>query len=74
MAGLLMTNAREEGRKTVSVCVGCGKVRNRRGDWSPAEEMPVPLEAEAQWLISHGLCPACAAHLYPEYFPAPSEG
>ncbi|GAB4246275.1 MAG: hypothetical protein Kow00109_22360 [Acidobacteriota bacterium] len=73
MAGIPVTDAKLERRKTISVCVGCGKVRNQRGAWSPAEEVPVPPHAEDQWLISHGLCPACAARLYPEYFPTPSQ-
>ncbi|NLF31012.1 MAG: response regulator [Planctomycetes bacterium] len=47
------------------ICSNCKKVRDDRGYWSQIESY-IREHSEAEF--SHGLCPECAAKLYPEIF------
>jgi len=48
----------------VPICAHCKKIRDDKGFWNKVE-IYVSQHTEAQF--SHGLCPACAKALYPEY-------
>jgi two-component system sensor histidine kinase TtrS len=45
------------------ICAGCKKIRNDDGKWQPVEQY-LAQKSEAQF--SHGICPQCAAKLYPD--------
>ncbi len=45
------------------ICSSCRNVRDDRGYWQQIEAY---LEAHAETRFSHGLCPTCAAKLYPD--------
>ena len=47
------------------ICVSCKRIRDDRGYWNQIEEY-VRGHSEAEF--SHGLCPACARKLYPDFF------
>jgi len=47
------------------ICSNCKKVRDDRGYWNQIESY-IREHSEAEF--SHGLCPECAAKLYPEIF------
>uniref|UniRef100_Q01U92 Putative PAS/PAC sensor protein n=1 Tax=Solibacter usitatus (strain Ellin6076) TaxID=234267 RepID=Q01U92_SOLUE len=51
----------------LSICAGCKKITNERGDWEPLESY---LQAHSEAKFSHGLCPECLRKLYPEQFRA----
>ncbi|MGA2381995.1 MAG: CHASE3 domain-containing protein [Gemmatimonadales bacterium] len=46
------------------ICANCKKIRDDRGYWNQIESY-VHEHSEADF--SHGICPECAAKLYPEY-------
>ncbi len=48
----------------VPICASCKKIRDDKGYWNKVE-VYVAAHTDAQF--SHGLCPACAKKLYPEY-------
>ncbi len=48
----------------VPICASCKKVRDDKGYWAKVETY-VAAHTEAKF--SHGLCPACAKKLYPDY-------
>lgn len=47
------------------ICANCKKIRDDRGDWVPMEAY---LRDRTDADFSHGICPACAKKLYPEYY------
>ncbi len=51
-------------RGIVPICASCKRVRDDKGYWSQVEAY-VSRHTEAQF--SHGVCPECAARLYPDY-------
>jgi hypothetical protein len=48
------------------VCASCKKIRDDKGSWHEIEEY-IRDKSEAEF--SHGICPQCAAKLYPECNP-----
>ncbi len=46
------------------ICACCKKIRNSKGIW---EEMESYIRDRSEADFSHGICPECAAKLYPEY-------
>lgn len=49
------------------ICTSCKKIRDDEGYWKQIERY-IQERSEAQF--SHGLCPECAAKLYPDYYPS----
>lgn len=49
----------------ISICSGCGKVRDDDGYWSRLETY---IENSSDARFSHDVCPECLRRLYPEYF------
>jgi PAS domain S-box-containing protein len=49
----------------IPICASCKNIRDDRGYWNQLEAY-IQSHTEAQF--SHGICPDCAAALYPEYF------
>jgi PAS domain S-box-containing protein len=49
----------------IPICAGCKKIRDDQGYWNQLEAY-IQSHSEAQF--SHGVCPDCAAALYPDYF------
>ena len=47
------------------ICSSCKKIRDEGGDW---EDVEVYIRDHAPVEFSHGVCPDCARHLYPEHF------
>ena len=47
------------------ICASCKKIRDDRGYWKQIEAY-ISENSEAKF--SHGICPECAAKLYPELF------
>ena len=45
------------------ICAACKKIRDDRGEWTPVE---VYVRERSQAQFSHGICPECAASLYPD--------
>jgi PAS domain S-box-containing protein len=52
------------------ICSFCKKVRDDQGYWKQIESY---ITEHSELFFTHGLCPDCLAHHYPEYFPARSE-
>ena len=50
------------------ICASCKKIRDDQGYWQQIEDYIVE---HSEAIFSHGLCPTCAHHLYPDLFPAP---
>jgi hypothetical protein len=48
----------------IPICAQCKKIRDDKGYWEQVE-LYVSKHTKAQF--SHGICPACAKELYPEY-------
>jgi len=46
------------------ICASCKKIRNSKGVW---EQMESYIRDRSEADFSHGICPECAARLYPEY-------
>jgi len=51
-------------RGLLPICANCKKIRDDRGYWNQIESY-VREHSEAEF--SHGICPECAAKLYPEF-------
>ncbi|MCX5814130.1 MAG: PAS domain-containing protein [Proteobacteria bacterium] len=47
------------------VCASCKKIRNDKGYW---EQIEVYIRDHSEATFTHGICPACAEQLYPEYY------
>jgi hypothetical protein len=46
------------------ICASCKKVRDDEGYWNRIEDY---MRDHADVQFSHGICPECAARIYPEY-------
>jgi hypothetical protein len=46
------------------ICASCKKVRDDAGYWKQIEEY---MREHADVQFTHGICPECAARIYPEY-------
>ena len=51
-------------RGLLPICASCKKVRDDKGYWNRIEEY-ISEHSEAEF--SHGVCPDCLMHLYPDY-------
>jgi PAS domain S-box-containing protein len=51
-------------RGLLPICTHCKKIKDGKGYWEKVERY---LSEHAEVDFSHGLCPECAAKLYPEY-------
>ena len=49
----------------IPICASCKKIRTDQGDWQPVE---LYIRDHSQAEFSHGICPDCAAKLYPSIF------
>ncbi len=49
------------------ICARCKRIRDEHNNWQPIEEY-IHNHSEADF--SHGICPDCAKHLYPELYKA----
>jgi DNA-binding NarL/FixJ family response regulator len=47
------------------ICAACKNIRDDKGFWHQVEEY---VRAHADVEFTHGLCPKCAAKLYPDYY------
>jgi hypothetical protein len=47
----------------ISICCGCGSVRNGPGSWDRSIDFRRTLPSNR---LSHGICPGCVERLYPE--------
>ncbi|MBI5524330.1 MAG: phosphate/phosphite/phosphonate ABC transporter substrate-binding protein [Desulfarculus sp.] len=47
------------------ICAGCKRIRDDQGQWQRLEKY---LEQKSEAQFSHGICPECAARLYPDLF------
>jgi len=45
------------------ICASCKKIKDKKGNWNQLEEY---LSEHSEAKMSHGICPDCAARLYPE--------
>lgn len=52
-------------RGLLPICSHCKKIRDDSGYWTQVEDY-ITTHSDAEF--THGLCPTCAAQLYPEYF------
>ncbi len=50
-------------RGLLSICASCKRIRDEAGAWVSPESY---VSARTDAIFSHGLCPGCAATLYPE--------
>jgi hypothetical protein len=48
----------------LAMCASCKSVRNDDNEWESVEAY---LKRHGQVAVSHGICPQCAARLYPGY-------
>jgi hypothetical protein len=48
----------------LAMCSSCKSIRNDDGRWVPVETY---LQRHGEVAVSHGICPQCAARLYPGY-------
>lgn len=47
------------------ICASCKKIRDENGDWQQIETY---IHSHSQVDFSHGICPQCAAALYPDIY------
>lgn len=47
----------------IPICANCHKIRNDQGYWDKLEKY---ISEHSEAVFSHGICPDCAASLYPE--------
>lgn len=47
------------------ICAGCKRIRDDHGNWQEVERY---LAGKSEAQFSHGICPECAARLYPDLF------
>ena len=52
-------------RGIIPICASCKNIRNDEGYWQRIEDY---IASHSEAVFSHGLCPDCAAKLYPEFF------
>ncbi len=52
-------------RGIIPICASCKRIRTDQGDWQPVE---LYIRNHSQAEFSHGICPDCAAKLYPDIF------
>ncbi|MGB3210366.1 MAG: FIST N-terminal domain-containing protein [Desulforhopalus sp.] len=52
-------------RGFIPICAKCKSIRDDKGFWNQIEQY---IQQHTQAQFSHGLCPGCAADLYPEIF------
>ncbi len=52
-------------RGLLPICAWCKKIRDDQGYWTRIESY---IKAHTDADFSHGICPACAAEKFPEYF------
>lgn len=52
------------GKKIITRCCSCHKIRKRSGEWLDLENFRLN---ENKTLFSHTVCPACLVDLYPEF-------
>jgi len=50
----------------VPICANCKKIRDDKGYWTQVEAY---IQEHSEARFSHGLCPDCAAKLYPDFYP-----
>lgn len=48
----------------IPICASCHAIRDESGQWNSLERY---FEERMQSRFSHGICPSCAAKLYPDY-------
>lgn len=48
------------------ICARCKKIRDDRGYWNQIEAY---ISKHSEAVFSHGICPDCARHLYPDLYP-----
>ncbi len=53
-------------RGFLSICASCKRIFNEEGAWQQLERY---IESHSEAKFSHGLCPDCLRHLYPDYKP-----
>jgi PAS domain-containing protein len=51
-------------RRIVPVCAGCRKIRDDQRYW---QQVDLYLARHLNMNVTHGICPECAARLYPEF-------
>lgn len=51
-------------QKLLPICASCKKIRDDEGYW---QEVEIYFHRHSDTEFSHGICPACARKLYPEY-------
>jgi hypothetical protein len=51
----------------LAMCASCKRIRDDDDRWEPVE---VYLQRHGELSVSHGICPECAAQLYPDYVDA----
>lgn len=61
----LMVNKLKHLEGFLSICASCKKIRDNEGNW---QQMEVYIRDRSEAEFSHGICPHCAAKLYPEVF------
>jgi hypothetical protein len=54
---------RTDSKLIVSICAACKRIRREGGTWASFDEHAT---YPAGVLFSHGICPACAARVYPD--------
>lgn len=50
-------------RGLVPICSNCKMVRDEKGNWTRIEDY---LDQHSEAMLTHGICPDCAAQLYPD--------
>jgi PAS domain S-box-containing protein len=58
-------------RGLLPICASCKKIRDDQGYWQGVDDY---IRKHSLVEFSHGICPACAHKLYPEFFPQLEEG
>ncbi len=53
-------------RGLIPICASCKRIRDDQGYWQQVE---IYIRDHTEADFSHGLCPECAARLYPDIFP-----
>ncbi|MEI6667957.1 MAG: PAS domain-containing protein [Acidobacteriota bacterium] len=51
-------------RGFIPICASCKKIRNDSGYW---QQLEVYMRDHSEAQFSHGVCPDCVRHLYPEF-------
>ncbi len=49
----------------IPICSNCKKIRDDKGYW---EQLEGYIQSHSEAQFSHGICPDCAAKLYPDYY------